>query len=185
LQKALSANPKKGEKGTMQDWYTDENRMDLQLERAEYSDENKAVSHVTLKKELDKSDAAEVEAELAQMKKACAYIIFQATFGHFWANSKQYDDIGEFRYSSLGIRLGQDPDGVLGPESDDSIMPTRLISTQMMWWSNMLSKTGYGYIMKDEQGDISPILKRKLKAQEKAFAELGVDIYNIQSETNI
>lgn len=185
LQKALSANPKKGDTATLKDWYTDENRMDLELERAAHSEEHKAVSHVTLRNSLAECSEEEVNEELAHMKKACAYVIFQATFGHFWANSKQYDDIGEFRYSSLGIRLGQDPNGVLGPESDDSIMPSRLIATQMMWWSNMLSKTGYGYIMKDEQGDISPIFKRKLKAQEKAFAELGVDIYSIQSETNI
>lgn len=123
--------------------------------------------------------------ELEKLKKACAYIIFNASFGHYWANSKQYDDIGEIRYSSLGIRLGQEPDGILGPEDDDTISPDLKIATQMMWWSNMLSKTGYGYIMKNEQGDINPLLLKKLKEKEADFATLGVDIYTIQSETNI
>jgi len=73
----------------------------------------------------------------------------------------------------------------LGDEKDDSIAPDLTIATQMMWWSNMLSKTGYGYIMKNEQGDINPLLIQKLKAKEAEFNALGVDIYNIQSETNI
>ena len=185
LQKALSANPKAGETNTPPDWFTKENRMDLSIERPQVSDKYKAVSHITTKKDLDKNNPEEYKQELDALKKACAYIVFNATFGHYWANSKQYDDIGEIRYCSLGIRLGQEPDGILGPEDDDTITPDLKISTQMMWWSNMLSKTGYGFIMKNEQGDINPILIHKLKAKEKAFAELGVDIYSIQSETNI
>ena len=185
LQKALEANPEKNKTNTPKDWYTTENRMDLTLERPKVSDEFKAVSHITTLDKLDPSDKKQCQEELDKLKKACAYIIFNATFGHYWANSKQYDDIGEIRYSSLGIRLGQEPDGILGPEDDDTIAPDLKISTQMMWWSNMLSKTGYGYIMKNEQGDINPLLIKKLKEKEAEFAAVGVDIYTIQSETNI
>ena len=184
LQKALKGNPQKGVTTKPDDWYTGENRMDLSIERPKISDEYKAVSHITTINNLDKSKVEECKTELEALKQACAYIIFKATFGHYWANSKQYDDIGEIRYCSLGIRLGTDPDGVLGPENDDSISPDLKISTQMMWWSNMLSKTGYGYIMSNEQGDINPLLIQKLKEKETAFADLGVDIYTIQSETN-
>jgi len=185
LQKALDANPQEGKTNKPKDWFTTENRMDLELERPFVSDEFKAVSHITTVNHLDPSDPEQYNPELESLKKACAYIIFNATFGHYWANSKQYDDIGEIKYCSLGIRLGSEPDGILGPESDESISPDLTISTQMMWWSNMLSKTGYGYIMKNEQGDISPIFIQKLKEKEEAFAKLGVDIYDIQSETNI
>lgn len=185
LQKAHGANPKEGKTNQPEDWYTRENRMDLKLKRPKVSDKYKAVSHITTLHDLDKNNIEECKSELNKLKKACAYILFNATFGHFWANSKQYDDIGEIRYSSLGIRLGQEPHGVLGPEDDDSISPDLKISTQMMWWSNMLSKTGYGFIMKNEEGDINPLLIQKLKSKEKDFAEVGVDIYEIQSETNI
>ncbi len=185
LQKAHKVNPGQGEAAQPEDWYTKENRMDLNLKRPLVSDEFKALSHITTTNVLNKNHQEECDRELTALKKACAYVIFNATFGHYWANSKQYDDIGEIRYSSLGIRLGTDPIGVFGPEQDDSISPDLTISTQMMWWSNMLSKTGYGYIMKNEQGDINPLLIHKLKEKEAAFAELGVDIYTIQSETNI
>jgi len=185
LQKALKANPNKNLTAQPEDWYTRENRMDLSIKRPNVSDELKAVSHITIKKALDKNEPEACKQELENLKKACSYIIFNATFGHFWANSKQYDDIGEIRYCSLGIRLGKEPEGVLGSENDDSISPDLKISTQMMWWSNMLSKTGYGFIMSNEQGDINPLLIEKLKKKEEAFAALGVDIYTIQSETNI
>lgn len=185
LQNSLNANPKEGKTVQPKEWYTRDNRMDLNIKRPFVSDAYKAVSHITKKSKLDLSDTESYTTELKALKKACAYIIFNATFGHYWANSKQYDDIGEIRYCSLGIRLGEEPEGILGPESDDSISPDLTISTQMMWWSNMLSKTGYGYIMKNEQGDISPLFIEKLKAKEKEFEKFGVDIYDIQSETNI
>jgi hypothetical protein len=185
LQKTLKANPAENKTNQPDDWYTTDNRMDLTTERPKVSNQYKAVSHITLKNALNKRNSLECQQELDTLKEACAYIIFNATFGHYWANSKQYDDIGEIRYSSLGIRLGKEPDGVLGPENDDSISPDLKISTQMMWWSNMLSKTGYGFIMKNEEGDINPLLIKKLKSKEKEFATLGVDIYTIQSETNI
>ena len=185
LQKELKANPKAGKTTNAPNWYTSENRMDLSLEKPFVDDTFKAVSHITTKPKLDINNPEEYKQELNQLKKACAYIIFNASFGHFWANTKQYDDIGEIRYSSLGIRLGQEPDGILGDEKDDSIAPDLAIATQMMWWSNMLSKTGYGYIMRNEQGDINPLLIQKLKAKETEFNALGIDIYNIQSETNI
>jgi len=185
LQKALNANPKSGKISEPPEWFTKENRMDLNLERPFIADTYKAVSHITTKMELDKNDLEAYNEEINALKKACAYIIFNASFGHYWANTKQYDDIGEIRYASLGIRLGKEPDGVLGDEHDDSISPDLTISSQMMWWSNMLSKTGYGYIMKNEQGDINPVLINKLKEKEAEFNALGVDIYSIQSETNI
>jgi hypothetical protein len=185
LQKELNVNPKMGKVGNPPDWYAKENRMDLQMERPLIEDKRKAVSHITNKPSLDINNREEYTSELNALKRACAYIIFNATFSHYWANSKQYDDIGEIRYSSLGIRLGQEPNGILGEENDDSIAPDLTISTQMMWWSNMLSKTSYGHIMLNEQGDISPVLINKLKAKEAEFNALGINIYTIQSETNI
>ena len=55
----------------------------------------------------------------------------------------------------------------------------------MMWWSNMLSRTGYGFIMANENGDINPKLIDALGAKRDEFAGLGMDIDDIQSRTNI
>jgi len=163
------------------DWYADAHRMDLKEKRTEIDGIQKAVSRIT-----DKTDGADVtDADLNDLKQACTYMIYQATFGHTWSNSKQYDDIGEVLYCSLGIRFGDGPEGVLGPESDYSIAPDLTRSTQMMWWSNMLSKTGYGYIIADEDQDVPPDLKKRLEAQREAFAALDLNIDIIQSRTNI
>ncbi|SMD42835.1 Lipoxygenase [Aquiflexum balticum DSM 16537] len=163
------------------DWYQHHHRMDLTDERPEVNGVKKAVSRITHKK-----DGQEVtEADINQLKQACTYIIYQATFGHTWSNSKQYDDIGEVLYCSLGLRFGKGPDGVMGPESDHSIAPDLTRSTQMMWWSNMLSRTGYGFIMADEDGVVPPELRDSLEKHRQEFAVLDLDIDIIQSQTNI
>lgn len=163
------------------DWYQHHHRMDLYDERPEVNGFRKAVSRIT-----DKKDGHEVtDADLGQLKKACTYMIYQATFGHTWSNSKQYDDIGEVLYCSLGLRFGNGPDGVLGPESDHSIAPDLTRSTQMMWWSNMLSRTGYGFIMANEDGDVPPELQKSLENHRGDFAALGLNIDIIQSRITI
>ncbi|MFK7952578.1 MAG: lipoxygenase family protein [Ekhidna sp.] len=163
------------------DWYNHDHRMKLNDDRPEVDGIKKAVSTIT-----DKSEGSEVtDEDLDQLKQACTYMIYQATFGHTWSNSKQYDDIGEVLYGSLGVRFGDGPDGVMGPESDYSIAPDLTRSTQMMWWSNMLSHTGYGFIITDEDQDVPPDLRKRLEEQRQAFADLGLDIDIIQSRTNI
>lgn len=163
------------------DWYNQHHRMDLNEGRPEVDGVKKAVSQIT-----DKMDGNDVRTEdIDQLKQACTYMIYQATFGHTWSNSKQYDDIGEVLYCSLGIRFGNGPDGVLGPESDHSIAPDLTRSTQMMWWSNMLSHTGYGFIIADEDNDVPQGLRESLEKHRQTFADLDFDIDIIQSRTNI
>ncbi len=161
-------------------WFDRSNRMDLSISRPEVDGVEKAISSLT-----ENSEFIEGKDDLSQLQQLCTYIIWQTTFGHYWSNSKQYDDIGEIRYNSLGIRFGDSELGALGPEEDDSISPDLKIATQMMWWSNMLSRTGYGFIMSDEDKDIPPHLIEKLKAQEEIFAALDINIYDLQSRTNI
>ena len=180
LQKATGSNPSKGVTHQIPEWYNESNRMDLACPRHQLNGDFKAVSRIVENKIYNPESA-----DLKNVKDVCAYIIFHATFEHFWANSKQYDDIGEIKYCSLGIRYGSTEHGVLGPENDNDILPDGIISSQMMWWSNMLSRTGYGFIMSNEDNDIHPLLLEKLKAKEKEFSDLGVSIYDIQSRTNI
>ncbi len=185
------------------EWFNRSNRMNMEVSRCPFtkaealdrkwidhirdeedqwspSEFRRAMSAVTENEEYDPDSD-----DLVNLKACCSYAIFQATFGHFWSNSKQYDDIGEIKYSSLGIRLGTEEHGILGPEDDPAISPDLTISTQMMWWSNMLSRTGYGFITKNEEKDISPRFIELLEEQREAFAKVDIDIDNIQSRTNI
>lgn len=163
------------------DWYKHHHRMDLNDDRPEAEGIKRAVSRIT-----DKKDGHEItEEDINRLKQACTYMIYHATFGHTWSNSKQYDDIGEVLYCSLGLRFGKGPDGVMGPESDHSIAPDLTRSTQMMWWSNLLSRTGYGFIMADEDEDVPPELRKSLENNRQKFADLDFDIDIIQSRTNI
>ncbi len=167
--------------GALPDWYGSTHRMDLSEERPVIDGVPKAVSRITGHKSSDNVPDGDID----NLKQACAYIMFQATFGHTWANSKQYDDIGEVLYNCLGLRFGDGPDGVLGPESDTSIAPDLTRATQMMWWSNMLSRTGYGYIIANEDHDVSPHFIKALEKRRADFAALDFDIDIIQSQTNI
>ncbi|MDX1647166.1 MAG: lipoxygenase family protein, partial [Longimicrobiales bacterium] len=164
------------------DWYLTDHRIDLPLDgRPEVRGERRAVSPVTEVEDFEHADPGDWK----NLKQLCTYVIFQATFGHTWANSKQYDDIGEVLYCSLGLRFGDGPDGVLAPESDYRIAPDLTRSTQMMWWSNVLSRTGYGFLTRNEDDDIPPGLIEKLESRRRDFAALGMDIDQIQSRTNI
>ncbi|MFT4801451.1 MAG: hypothetical protein ACI93N_001223 [Flavobacteriaceae bacterium] len=163
------------------DWYETSQRMDQSIERPIINGEKKSMSHIT----ITKNPKDVKDEDIDNLKQACSFIMYHSSFGHTWSNSKQYDDIGEVLYCSLGLRFGTSDEGALGPESDMSIAPDLTRSTQMMWWSNMLSKTGYGFITKNEDNDINPKLIEALKAKEKDFNALGFNIDTIQSRTNI
>ena len=164
-------------------WYQQSNRMDLTL-KCPYPHDTaipKALSSITQAQE----GYQVTDTDWQNLHQACCYIIFQATFGHYWANAWQYDDIGEFRFNGLGLRFGDGPDGILAPESDDGIAPDPAVATGMMWFGTMLSHTGYGYITKNEEGDIHPKLIKALENNRDAFSALGVSIDKIPSRTNI
>ena len=104
---------------------------------------------------------------------------------HTWVNEHQYEDIGEVLYSSLGLRFGNHEDGIFRPEGDYSISPDLTRATQMMWFSNLLSRTEYGFITRNEENDIDPLFAKLLEKKRAEFKELYVDIDNIESRTNI
>ena len=161
------------------DWYNRSGRMIIDKERLSSFGREKACSKVTT------HPTKPNEGDMEKLKQLSKYIIFQATMGHFWSNFQQYDDIGELKYATLGLRYGTSPEGALGPESDDSILPPKDICIETMWWANMLSRTGYGFIMKNEDGDIHPRLIELLKEKEDIFAQYNFSIYDLQSRTNI
>jgi hypothetical protein len=55
----------------------------------------------------------------------------------------------------------------------------------MLWFTNLLSRTEYGFITRNEEGDVNPLLIRLLEERRQAFNDFGVDIDAIESRTNI
>ena len=146
----------------------------------------KGILHTVSPLTLDKTFPAAQETDMINnLVKACTYMIFVATYLHTWANEHQYEDIGEVLYNSLGLRFGEKETGVLAPESDLSISPDLTRSTQMMWFSNLLSRTEYGFITRNEEKDVNPYFSDLLLAKKEEFKALGVIVEDIEACTNI
>ena len=154
---------------------------DPHLPRETIHGELKTVSRITSANTYD----AALPLDWQNLKDACRYIIMQATYMHTWINEHQYDDLGEVRYSCGGLRFGDKPSGIMAPESDDGIAPDLTRSTQMLWFTNFLSRTEYGFITRNEERDVNPLLIRLLQDRVEAFRTLGVDVDAIESRTNI
>lgn len=157
-------------------WFTTEERMDLAAPRPHVAGVPQAVHPVT----QDDAPRPDDWAALAQL---CRYVIHHATFKHTWANRQQYDDGGELRYATLGLRYG--PDGIFGPESDDAMLPPPAEASESLWIAYMLSHAVYGLIMRNEDRDVHPALREQLARRRHEFAAVGVNIDSFQSRTNI
>ncbi len=166
----------------MKDYYAAQFSFDFNYPRQKRKGVLKAVSPITLDKKFNPDKEKETKEDLI---KACTYMIFVATYLHTWANEHQYEDIGEVLYNSLGLRFGEKESGVLSPESDMDIAPDLVRSTQMMWFSNLLSRTEYGFITRNEEKDINPYYSDLLLSKKEEFLKYGVKIEDIESQTNI
>ena len=162
-------------------YYCQQYGFDRHLPRETIRGELKTVSRITA---AGTHDAAP-PLDWQNLKDACRYAIMQATYMHTWINEHQYDDLGEVRYSCGGLRFGDGPSGIMAPESDDAIAPDLTRSTQMLWLTNILSRTEYGFITRNEERDVNPHLIRLLQDRREVFDQLGVDIDAIESRTNI
>lgn len=163
------------------EYYAFQYGFDSTVARETYNGELKSVSLIT----SHASFADTTPNDWQQLKQACAYIIMIATYMHTWINEHQYDDLGEVLYSSGGLRFGDKETGILAPESDMSIAPDLTRATQTLWFTNFLSRTEYGFITRNEEGDVNPLFIRMLLEKEKEFAQWGVNIHAIESRTNI
>lgn len=135
----------------------------------------KAVSAVTSRDEPLDDDWA----RLAQM---CRYVIFFATFRHAWANNLQWDDGGEVRYANLALRW---TDGDPLDDLSDAPLPPPVDATDMLWISWLLSKTSYGTLAANEEGDVHPNLVRLVRARRAELQALGLDIDRLGARINI
>ncbi len=157
-------------------WFDWNERMDLGTERISIKGEIKAISPITGRR---KPEAEDIE----NLKQVCRYVIYHATFMHWWSNSRQYAEGGELRYNTLGLRYGEQ--GIFTDENDDTVLPPPADATMQLWISYMLSNTKFGLIMKNEEKDICPKMIEMLQKRKEAFNTLGVKIEDIPSRTNI
>lgn len=163
------------------DYYCQQYGFDPSLQRPVVDGQTRAVSRITSAKSFDDAEPQ----DLQNLKDACAYAIMVATYLHTWINEHQYDDLGEILYNSGGLRFGDKPDGIMAPESDYGIAPDLERSTQMLFFTNFLSRTEYGFITVNEENDVNPYFGQLLEDHRAEFAALGVDIDWIESRTNI
>ena len=163
------------------DYYCQQYCFDPTLARAEMDGTTRAISRIT----SAESWAEARPDDWQNLKDACRYAIMVATYLHTWINEHQYDDLGEILYACGGLRFGDKPSGIMAPEDDYDIAPDLVRSTQMLWFTNLLSRTEYGFITRNEENDVNPHFARLLEERRDAFAALGVDVDAIESRTNI
>jgi histone deacetylase complex regulatory component SIN3 len=120
---------------------------------------------------------------IENLKQVARYVIMHSTFMHSWANNQQQDDGGEVKYASLGIRWGDS--GVFVSENNESIAPHPKIASEQIWISTFLSKTKFGFIMRNEDEDIHPLFLETLREFKDEFDAIGLNIDELQSRTNI
>ncbi|MDX5340149.1 MAG: hypothetical protein LPK25_14070 [Cyclobacteriaceae bacterium] len=176
--KPLSSEEKEREESRIA-YYHERYRFDPYLPREEFQGKVRAMSPIT------KNPFQPDPGDMDNLKDACKYAIMMATFMHTWVNEHQYEDIGEVLYCSLGLRFGEHKEGIFRPESDYAISPDLTRATQMMWFSNLLSRTEYGFITRNEEHDIDPLFSEMLERKRAEFKNLYIEIDNIESRTNI
>lgn len=120
------------------------------------------------------------EADLARLRQLCRYVVYHATLWHSWVNDLQLEDGGDVTYGSLGLRGGS-----WGDEANDAIGPAPLEATDQLYLTRLLTGVSYGYILKNEDGDVARELLDALTAKRDAFRAVGFDAGRIRSRINI
>ncbi|WP_197480079.1 lipoxygenase family protein [Anabaena sp. 4-3] len=155
------------------DWY-DDNELDKpEIPRPTVNGTVKATRAITTADQPS-------DADIANLKEFCRYVIFHITLWHSWVNDQQADEGGEIFYNSLALRGGS-----FGSEDDPAIAPNILESTNLIYMVNVLTAIQYGYILKNEDDDIPEELRTTLAAYKEKFAALSYDIGNIRTLINI
>ena len=127
------------------------------------------------------SDVASDE-DLANLQQVCRYLLHLTTFQHTWVNDTQYDIGGEVRFATLGVSGDlTDPEVLNGP-IEKQVRPYDAL--QHPFYTYMLTMTRYGYIMRNEDNDMSLDLRQRLASRQSEFKKLGLDVRYIRSRIN-
>lgn len=166
----LSANsvPFQRSASSWYDWNEINTKDDL---RIEVDGRPRAVSRLNLSGRADAMG-------MRNLKKICAYVIYHATFFHTWANDEQIFDGGEAAYASMGVRKNIIHEGLA-----DALSPAD-VNTQL-FFVHFLTGIRYGYIVKNEDGDIHPDLIARLEERSAEFNALGFDPASLRARINV
>lgn len=127
------------------------------------------------------SDTAD-EAGLANLQQVCRYLLYVTTFQHSWVNDTQYDIGGEVRFATLGVSGDLTDPGVLNGPLEEQVRPYDAL--QHPFYTYMLTKTRYGYLLRNEDDDVPMELRERLAARQGEFKALGLDVRYIRSRIN-
>ncbi len=133
----------------------------------------KSVSAIT-------SGTTPTNRDLENLKQVCRYVIYHTSFWHSWSHNRQGEDGADLRYGTLGLR-----NGAWGDESDPSIAPLPKDMIVQLFIAHVLVGVQYGYITKNEDGDIPAELVDLLRSKRDIFLDAGLDIDEIRSRINI
>lgn len=118
------------------------------------------------------------EQDIANLKQVCRYCIFYTTWVHGWFHQEQNNEFGELKYGAM-LRNGS-----LGSESDTNILPSPELQSLALRTTNSLQGFTYGYLLKNEDGDVDPRLIERVRAQTGAFQAIGFDLNLLRSRLN-
>lgn len=111
------------------------------------------------------------EKDWERLSQMCTYAIYHATFWHSWVHNKQTEDAGDWRYGVLGLRgtgIGSVNDPSLQPKGED-------LATQLKL-AFLLPAVKYGYVTRNEYGDIHPEFIERVKKLKPEFEKYGINI---------
>jgi len=134
-------------------------------------EEEKAVRPITL-------SSSPTAQDLDNLKQVSRYVIYQCTFWHSWIHNEHNPEFGELKYGGL-LRNGS-----MGDEDDESVLPSREVASIILAVTHMLDNFNYGFMIKNEDGDIMPDLIQLLDQNKAAFDNLGFDLNTLRSRLN-
>lgn len=123
---------------------------------------------------------------LDDLNHSCKYIIFHATFWHWWTNDLQATDLSNVFWASLGLRNG-------GYHLSTESLPIAGEAAEQLAFSKLLTSVRIGLVNDKHQGDAITKLFQLLEEKRKDFKDLSnpfelastFDINNIRSRINI
>jgi hypothetical protein len=153
------------------EWY-DLNEVDHSANpRREVNGEIKAIRPIA-------SSIVANEQDIANLKQVCKYLIYQCTYWHSCIHNEHNPEFGELKYGALLSN------GSMGDEDDNQVMPGQEAASIILGASHMLTNFKYGYILKNEDGDVPSKLVELVTSKRAEFEALGFDLNTLRSRLN-
>lgn len=164
--------PFKPRDGVARDQWVDLGEIDnSERPRVTVNNELKATRPIVSGEKLTDSDKENIIQYIA-------YLIYHATFLHSWTHDLKAD-VGEIKFASLGI-CGE----TVKEENDPTSYPHPRDAVTQLKLAFALPDLKYGYVIKNEENDMHPLLIQKLKEREKELDALNFPLSKLRSSIN-